>query len=97
MKVKNEQIGIRVSTTLRHKLELIAMNSQRTLSDFIRLELEKIVEYEQNEGCLRFLKEVNEIENDKEREEKLRLINETIGKLIEKKVISDVIEERLKK
>lgn len=51
-KFKKEQIGIRINSELRNKLEVLADYNKRTLSDFIRLELEKIVEQEENEVIL---------------------------------------------
>lgn len=51
--VKKEIIGIRVAPSFKKKLEKIAEYNKRTLSDFIRIELEKLVEHEENDGILR--------------------------------------------
>ena len=45
--IKKEQIGIRVTPRFKKKLEKIAENKGHSLSDFIRYELEKIVEEEE--------------------------------------------------
>jgi len=81
-KFKNEQIGIRVSSDLRRRLETIASFHQRSLSDFIRLELEKIVKYEESE-LFKGLDDVGKTEKDK-------VINVQIGMVAEKQAGFDV-------
>ena len=78
-KFKNEQIGIRVSSDLRRRLETIASFHQRSLSDFIRLELEKIVKYEESE----LFKGLDDI-SDKDKVEELKVINVKMGMVAEK-------------
>ena len=41
--MKLEKIGIRVSSELKSQLQKLADEDKRKLSDFIRLELEKVV------------------------------------------------------
>ena len=84
-KFKNEQIGIRVSSDLRRRLETIASFHQRSLSDFIRLELEKIVKYEENE----IFKGLDDI-SDKDKVEELKVINVKMGMVAEKQAGFDV-------
>jgi len=82
---KNEQIGIRVSSDLRRRLETVASFHQRSLSDFIRLELEKIVKYEENE----IFKGLDDI-SDKDKVEELKVMNVQIGMVAEKQAGFDV-------
>lgn len=42
--IKKENIGIRMTTKFKNKLEKLAFKNDKNLSDFIRYELEKIVE-----------------------------------------------------
>jgi len=51
--VKKLTIGIRVTPRFKDKLEKIAEYNKRNLSDFIRIELEKIVEIEEKDGILK--------------------------------------------
>jgi len=51
--VKKLTIGIRVTPRFKDKLEKIAEHNKRNLSDFIRIELEKIVEFEEKDGILK--------------------------------------------
>ena len=81
-KFKNEQIGIRVSSDLRRRLETIASFHQRSLSVLIRLELEKIVKYEESE-LFKGIDYIGEMEKDK-------VVNVQIGKVAEKQAGSDV-------
>jgi len=81
-KFKNEQIGIRVSSDLRRRLETIASFHQRSLSDFIRLELEKIVKYEESE-LFKGIDYIGEMEKDK-------VVNVQIGMVAEKQAGFDV-------
>ena len=81
-KFKNEQIGIRVSSDLRRRLETIASFHQRSLSDFIRLELEKIVKYEESE-LFKGIDYIGEMEKDK-------VVNVQIGMVAEKQTGFDV-------
>jgi len=83
-KFKNEQIGIRVSSDLRRRLETISSFHQRSLSDFIRLELEKIVKYEESE-LFKGLDDVGKTEKDKD-----KVINVQIGMVAEKQAGFDV-------
>ena len=53
MTVKKLTIGIRVTPRFKDKLEKIAEHNKRNLSDFIRIELEKIVEFEEKDGILK--------------------------------------------
>ena len=53
MTVKKLTIGIRVTPRFKDKLEKIAEHNKRNLSDFIRIELEKIVEIEEKDGILK--------------------------------------------
>ena len=53
MTVKKLTIGIRVTPRFKDKLEKIAEYNKRNLSDFIRIELEKIVEIEEKDGILK--------------------------------------------
>ena len=46
--IKKESITIRVTPRFKQRLEKIASNKGHSLSDFIRYELEKIVEKESN-------------------------------------------------
>ncbi len=59
---KKEQIGIRIDNKLRVKLEILASYNKRTLSDYIRVELEKIVEFEEKQGILKDIKETKDLE-----------------------------------
>jgi predicted DNA-binding protein len=47
--IKKESITIRVTPRFKQKLEKIAINKGHSISDFIRYELEKIVEKEEDE------------------------------------------------
>ena len=51
--IKKVQIGIRVTPRFKDKLEKIAEYHKRSLSDFVRVEMEKIVEHEEKEGILK--------------------------------------------
>jgi predicted transcriptional regulator len=51
--IKKESITIRVNPRFKQKLEKIAEHNKRTLSDYIRVELENIVEHEEKEGILK--------------------------------------------
>jgi len=51
--IKKESITIRVTPRFKNKLEKIAKHNKRSLSDFIRVKMEKIVEIEENEGILK--------------------------------------------
>lgn len=42
--MKTETIPIRVDKTTRKKLEQLAQKEKRTLSDFVRIQLEKVIE-----------------------------------------------------
>lgn len=53
MAIKKVQIGIRVTPRFKDKLEKVAEHNKRNLSDFIRVEMEKIVEYEEKDGILK--------------------------------------------
>lgn len=53
MVVKKVQIGVRVTPRFKDKLEKIAEYNKRNLSDFIRVEMEKIVESEEKDGILK--------------------------------------------
>jgi len=88
-KFKNEQIGIRVSSDLRRRLETIASFHQRSLSDFIRLELEKIVKYEESE-LFKGIDDYEENVEEVKRKEKLGVINVKIGMVAEKQAGFDV-------
>lgn len=57
MTIKKENIGIRVSSKFKQKLEKLATYNKRKLSDYIRIELEKIVENAEKEGILSLKKE----------------------------------------
>lgn len=46
--IKKQSIGIRVTPRFKQKLEKIAEKHGHSLSDFIRYELQKIVENEEN-------------------------------------------------
>lgn len=59
---KKEQIGIRIDNSLRKKLEILAKHNRRNLSDYIRVELEKIVEYEEKEGILKNIEDTKDTE-----------------------------------
>lgn len=48
--IKKESITIRVTPRFKQRLEKIASNKGHSLSDFIRYELEKIVEKEEKES-----------------------------------------------
>ena len=50
---KKVQIGIRVTPRFKVKLEKIADYHKRNLSDYIRVEMEKIVEKEEKDGILK--------------------------------------------
>jgi len=50
---KKVQIGIRVTPRFKDKLEKIAEYHKRTLSDFIRIEMERIVGIEEKDGILK--------------------------------------------
>jgi len=51
--IKKVQIGVRVTPRFKDKLEKIAEHHKRNLSDYIRVEMEKIVEHEEKEGILK--------------------------------------------
>lgn len=51
--IKKDAITIRVTPRFKQKLEKLAEHNKRTLADYIRLELEKIIENEENEGILK--------------------------------------------
>ncbi len=53
MSTKKVQIGIRVTPRFKDKLEKIAENHKHNLSDFIRVEMEKVVEKEEKDGILK--------------------------------------------
>ena len=42
--MKEQVIGIRVDQDLKNKLQLLANQSDRSLSDFIRIQLKKLVD-----------------------------------------------------
>lgn len=50
MSLKNIMIGIKVTEELKGKLEKVAKHNRRTISDYIRTEIEKLIEeFELNE------------------------------------------------
>jgi len=51
--IKKESITIRVTPRFKQKLEKIANDKGHSLSDFIRYELEKIVEKEENQSDIK--------------------------------------------
>lgn len=53
MTQKKVMIGIRVTPRFKDKLEKIAEYHKRSLSDFIRVEMERIVETEEKDGILK--------------------------------------------
>lgn len=51
-KIKKENIGIRMSSDLKIKLEKLAKMNKRSLSDYIRIEMEEIIEQAELKGLL---------------------------------------------
>ena len=62
-KFKSEQIGIRINNSLRQKLELLAEYDKRTLSDYIRIYLEELVEKEELKGTFQKIKDKKDTES----------------------------------
>jgi len=61
-KKRSDQIGVIVGSELKRKLELLSKYHNRTLSDFCRLELSKIVNQEEYVNILNMIE--NEQGND---------------------------------
>ena len=61
-KKRSDQIGVIVGSELKRKLELLSKHHNRTLSDFCRLELSKIVNQEEYVDILNMIE--NEQGND---------------------------------
>jgi hypothetical protein len=57
---KVESIGVVTGSELKHKLEVLAKHNKRTLSDFCKIELEKVTELEENKEILKT------VENEKD-------------------------------
>lgn len=51
-KKRADQIGVVTGSDLKKKLEILAKHNKRTLSDFCKIELEKVVEYKENQEIL---------------------------------------------
>ena len=58
--IKKESIGIRVTPRFKQKLEKLATEKGHSISDFIRYELEKIVEISEKEEKERKLTQIEE-------------------------------------
>lgn len=55
--LKKEQIVIRVTTKFKNRLEKLALKNDKNLSDFIRYEMEKLIENDEKLSKLEKMKD----------------------------------------
>lgn len=56
-KKRSDQIGVVTGSVLKGQLEILAKHNKRTLSDFCKIELEKVIEQKENQEILKKYKE----------------------------------------